>query len=181
MPRQRRPTSPLRTRSQQPSRQTRSQACLCMLPAVMHCTRPQQCSWPAEKQTPADKGKGRSPDMPPQGDDAPSQSGDDDEDDACGFCRYMKGGGCKKEFKVRAWQALPCMRNSYNAQTALHVALSMHRCDCLCMNSCSACVPAQCNGEPLTQSRALCGADSLHAPGLEHLCGRRAQQGQRLH
>ena len=39
---------------------------------------------------------------------------DDDDDETCGFCRFMKAGGCKPEFTVRtvlnvqiAWQALP--------------------------------------------------------------------------
>lgn len=85
------------------------------------------CSRCVEQQTPGDKGKGRSPDMPPQGTDTPShgESADEDEDDACGFCRYMKGGGCKKEFKVCS--ALPA-----KAVTAkVHTAYVQHRRACM--------------------------------------------------
>ena len=28
-------------------------------------------------------------------------SADDDDDETCGFCIFMKAGGCKDEFKVR--------------------------------------------------------------------------------
>lgn len=50
-----------------------------------------------------------------------TEEGDgDDSNEACGFCRFMKGGGCRAAFMVRVrvfclraclgWRLLPCTR-----------------------------------------------------------------------
>ena len=33
---------------------------------------------------------------------AVSYASDDEDDESCGFCIFMKAGGCKQEFKVRS-------------------------------------------------------------------------------
>ena len=65
---------------------------------------------------------------------------DDDDDETCGFCRFMKAGGCKAEFTVRSL-TLITVTASACLISAQHTVLLLMGGTCLDEESVSPCIP----------------------------------------